>query len=75
MVDRKDYANYKNENFPIWRIDASRLLQKFEPVPQDDKSLLYKSLSTVSMPFCCSIVFSKSVPLIGHVVLFQGVKN
>ncbi len=46
MIDKKDLANY--DSFPIWRIDAGRLLQKFESFEKDGK-LFHKALSTVSI--------------------------
>ena len=46
MIDKKDLGNY--ESFPIWKIDAGRLLQKYEAVQKDGR-LLHKSMSTVSL--------------------------
>ena len=45
VLERKDY--YKQEGFPIWKIEAGRLLQKFDPVLVDGK-LLHKSASIYS---------------------------
>ena len=45
VLERKDY--YKQEGFPIWKIEAGRLLQKFDPVLMDNE-LLHKSASIYS---------------------------
>ena len=51
VIDKKDLTNY--ERFAIWRIDAGRLLQKFEPIIKDGVLVAHKALSTVgTSPKC-----------------------
>ena len=45
VIERKDLTNY--DSYPIWKIDAGRLIQKFEPFTKDDK-MIHKAMSTVS---------------------------
>ncbi|XP_013403188.1 uncharacterized protein LOC106168605 [Lingula anatina] len=45
VIKIKDLTNYKN--FPIWKIDSKKLLQKYIAV-QDHGKLVHKSLSTYS---------------------------
>ena len=35
------------DKFVIWKIDAGKLIQKFEPQRQDDGTLVHRSMSTV----------------------------
>ena len=44
-MERKDA--YKYDGCPIWKIEAGRLLQKFDPVPAAN-GILHKSASIVS---------------------------
>ncbi len=52
-MDKKDLSN--PDSFPIWRIDAGRLLQKFEPVIKDSVVVAHKALSTVSREDCALV--------------------
>ncbi len=63
VLDKKDLEDY--ENFPIWKIDAGRLLQKYEAVHKDGR-LLHKSMSTVSEASNTSI-FHKNLPHISTI--------
>lgn len=45
VIERKDRYNY--ESFPVWKIEAGKLLQKYEPVV-NDTAVLHKSVSIYS---------------------------
>lgn len=46
VVERKDA--YRHDGFPIWKIEAGRLLQKYDPVASDN-GFVHKSASVVSL--------------------------
>jgi len=48
VIERKDRYNY--ESFPVWKIEAGKLLQKYEPVV-NDTAVLHKSVSIVGFVF------------------------
>ena len=45
VLEKKDLTKY--DSYPIWKIDAGRLLQKYESVVKDGR-MLHKAMSTVS---------------------------
>lgn len=49
MLERKDMANY--DSYPVWKIDAGRLIQKFEPFTKDGR-MIHKAMSTVGLCDC-----------------------
>ena len=45
------------DKFVIWKIDAGKLIQKFEPQRQDDGTLVHRSMSTVRCHGSTSLVY------------------